>query len=397
MELKENLIVNSNEIKEKHKKKEVPKDDQVNYKTSGLLSFITFSWSIKALSLSNKGTLQIESINALDTVQSTRYNIVPLQKNWEIFSSNKKSKYPLMKTLFYIHRYKILLLFLIDLCKIIMEYLNLFFFRQIILHFSSGNFKFNNDIHEIIKNMKNFDFDIYLSSFLFILTKFFNTILTNHMEFRNVMLSERITNEMTALIYEKILQSNISSNGKDEGEILSLIEVDCEKIGFLFFIGPRIVTAPIRIFISMDLLFRLFGFNFIYGILVIIFCILIIMLLQIIYLRNLKQLLIKKDERSKLVTHILHILKNIKINGLEEEFHEKVKGKRNEELSYLKKNLNIGLIRMLINSNMPLILLIVSLGSYIYINIIKLKNYNLFSANQSIKSLTEPLMVFLYF
>jgi ABC-type multidrug transport system fused ATPase/permease subunit len=391
MELKENLIVKSNEIKEKHKKKEVPKDDQVNYKTSGLLSFITFSWSIKALSLSNKGTLQIESINALDTVQSTRYNIVPLQKNWEIFSSNKKSKYPLMKTLFYIHRYKIFLLFLIDLCKILMEYLNLFFFRQIILHFSTGNFKFYNDIHEVIKNMRNFDFDIYLSSFLFILTKFFNTILTNHMEFRNVMLSERITNEMTAFIYEKILQSNISSNGKDEGEILSLIEVDCEKIGFLFFIGPRIVTAPIRIFISMDLLFRLFGFNFIYGILVIIFCIIIIMLLQIIYLRNLKELLIKKDERSKLVTHILHILKNIKINGLEEEFHEKVKGKRNEELLYLKKNLNIGLIRMLINSNMPLILLIVSLGSYIY-KYHQIEISNLFSANQLIKSLTEPLM-----
>ena len=31
-----------------------------------------------------------------------------------------------------------------------------------------------------------------------------------------------------------------------------------------------------------------------------------------LYLRNLKQLLIIKDERNKLVTHILHILKNIK-------------------------------------------------------------------------------------
>ena len=60
-------------------------------------------------------------------------------------------------------------------------------------------------------------------------------------------------------------------------------------------------------------------------------------------------------------------------------------------MSCLKKNLNIGLIRMLINSNMPLILLIVSLGSYIY-KYHQIEISNLFSANQLIKSLTEPLM-----
>jgi hypothetical protein len=74
------------------------------------------------------------------------------------------------------------------------------FFRKFILHFSSGNFKFNNDIHEIIKKMKNFDFDTYFSSFLFVLTKIFNTILTNQMEFRYVILSEIIRIEMTIFI-----------------------------------------------------------------------------------------------------------------------------------------------------------------------------------------------------
>ena len=388
MEFKEKLIsVSSEESKEDIN--DVKK--QVNYKDSNIFSFLFFGWSIIALTKSNKRLLKINDINNLEKTQTTKYNLNNLKKLWEYYSNMPNKRNSLMKTIFYSHYKSILILFFLDIIKMFLEYIRVFFFRQIIYNFSKGNFQFYNDLNTFITKTKNLDFDIFFSSILFIVTKIFNTLLFNHLEFRNILLREQITNEITGLIYEKILQSNISSNGKDEGEILSLIEVDCEKIGFLFFIGPRIVTAPIRIFISMDLLFRLFGFNFIYGILVIIFCIIIIMLLQIIYLRNLEQLLIKKDERSKLVTHILHILKNIKINGLEEEFHEKVKGKRNEELLYLKKNLNIGLIRMLINSNMPLILLIVSLGSYIY-KYHQIEISNLFSANQLIKSLTEPLM-----
>ena len=47
-------------------------------------------------------------------------------------------------------------------------------------------------------------------------------------------------------LYKKILQSNISSKLKDEGEILSLIEVDCEKIEFLFFIELELLQLQLE-------------------------------------------------------------------------------------------------------------------------------------------------------
>jgi hypothetical protein len=64
---------------------------------------------------------------------------------------------------------------------------------------------------------------------------------------------------MIALLTEKtdIFYSNTPIKG--EGELLNLAEVDAEKIGELFFSGPRIFTAPITVFISMYLLFKIFN------------------------------------------------------------------------------------------------------------------------------------------
>ena len=53
-----------------------------------------------------------------------------------------------------------------------------------------------------------------------------------------------------------------------------------------------------------------------------------ILILQVLYLRNIKKILNKKDQRMKTVTYVFHILKNIKINGWEEEFAKKIKNKR---------------------------------------------------------------------
>ena len=113
--------------------------------------------------------------------------------------------------------------------------------------------------------------------------------------------------------------------------------------------------------------------------------------MQILYLRNIKDILKTKDERMKILSYVFHILKYIKINGWEEEFAKKIKNKRDDELLYIKKNLYIGLIRMLVNSNIPLILLMISIGTNIYSNK-ALEIANLFTSFQLINQMTQPLM-----
>ena len=396
----ENINNENNDINNINNKKR----KQINYTNVNFFSFLFFNWANHALSKSYKRRIKTKEISSVSLKQSTAYNIKLLEAQWNKRKNKKNSnnsindtnnKYPLFFSILSIHRYKILLLFILDLSLMCVDYTGMFFFHQIIYNFSIGNFNhysLNTSFkYYILTSLKTLNFDIYFSSVLFILLKIISTIIHNHLEFFNIMLSERITNESTALVYNKILLINKNNSNKAEGEIMNLIEVDCEKLGILFYIGPKIVAAPFRVIISIIFLFKLFGIKFIYCIMLLIFILLLIVILQILYLKNLKELLKKKDERSNIVTYIFHIIKSIKINGWEKIFFNKIKNKRDEELFYFNKSLNISLVRIFINNNMPLSILILSLGSYFYNNK-TLEVSNLFTANNLIQNMTSPLM-----
>ena len=213
---------------------------------------------------------------------------------------------------------KVALLFFLDISLMLIDYVRMYFFRQIILHFSHSS---------------NYYFTLSHSLLGLILCKIYTTIAFHHLDFNNCLLSERITNEITALIYGKILKcnTNASENAKEEGEKLNLIEVDVEKIGFVFFIGPRLITAPFRVLFSVYLLYKLFGFLFIYSVVILSVCVVIVFFVQAEFLSNFKKLLVAKDDRMKIVTQTFNIIKSIKLNGWDDAFERKInekKGKR---------------------------------------------------------------------
>ena len=98
---------------------------------------------------------------------------------------------------------------------------------------------------------------------------------------------------MTSLLYEKILKDSTATNlsNKDEGEKLNLIEVDAEEIGSLFYLGPFVFTAPVKIGISIYFLFRLLGYRFLYAIIALIILLFLILILHVLYVKNLEILL----------------------------------------------------------------------------------------------------------
>ena len=77
---------------------------------------------------------------------------------------------------------------------------------------------------------------------LYIIIKFIRTLIFNHIEFNNNKLTSKITNQMIALITEKIIRSNSyykTGSVISEGEMLNLAEVDAERIGSFFFLGSE--------------------------------------------------------------------------------------------------------------------------------------------------------------
>ena len=86
------------------------------------------------------------------------------------------------------------------------------------------------------------------------------------------------------------------------------------------------------------------------------------------------------------------MLKYIKLNGWDEEFIKRIKMKRDDELLYTKKNLNIEIIRFMLTSNINLLLMIIALGLYVTSND-QLEISVLFTSFQLVNSMTFPIML----
>ena len=395
-ELREMLRKDQN-IDDKNKgllnKQSIPqkKDININYTTENLFSRIFFNWSKIAMEISNQRILKTSDVCALQKYQSTRYNIKNIQEIYNKYSK-EKIKYPLVYSIFLVHKGLLFYLLFLDVTSMILDYLRMFFFSKILTIFSEQKFFIKNRTYYNI--FFEFKFNIVESTISFIIIKFIRAIMLNHLDFNNIILQEKITNEMTSLLYEKILKGNTATNlsNKGEGEKLNLIEVDAEEIGSLFYLGPFFFTAPIKIGISFYFLFKLLGYKFFYAIIALIILMFLILILQIIYVKNLKILLKYKDNRMKIVTFVFQMLKNIKLNGWDEEFIKRIKIKRDDELLYTKKNLNIEIIRFVLTSNINLLLMVIALGVYITSNN-KLEISVLFTSFQLVNSITFPIML----
>ena len=369
-----------------------------NYANSNFLSKIFFTWSKIAIQISNKRPLLIEDIGNVSEKQSLNYSMPKLK---ETLLKNKNRKYPLMMTIFLSNIKLLFLLLCLDMCNVGIDYAKMFFYRRIIQIFSKNDFFPKNDKINFLSlsSLLNYKFNIIQCSIFYVTIKFIRSFIFQHLQFNNECLSIKITNEITALITEKVLKTKSITNfnlSKNEGEKINLAEMDAERVGSFFFSGPKILTAPVKVIISMTLLFKLFGkdFFFTFGVLVIIM--IIIAILQVIYIKNLNKLMIFKDKRMKIVTFVFQMLKNLKLNGWDDEFMKRIKIKRDDELKHLNKNYNLELINFLLNSNINLILMICCFTFFLNSNK-ELEISTLFTAFQLINSMTFPLMAIPFF
>ena len=351
------------------------KNKNINYSKSNCLSKLFFFWARSALQKSKKKILIQEDVCKVSEEQSINYEINKIKNTFLKYNNSQKWKKHSLVITIILTNYKLLLFLLfLDLFNVGIDYARMFFYRKIIFIFSKQEFFPKRDeisFLSAIKNINMFPFNIIESVLFYIFIRMTRTIIFNHIEFNNRILTAKITNQMIALLTEKIFISDTFYSNKSvqgEGELLNLAEVDAEKIGEFFFSGPRIFTAPIKVFISMGLLFKLFGFYFLYVILILIIIIIIIVILQILYIKNVHKLLIFKDKRMKIVSYVFQTLKSLKLNGLDDEFIKRINEKREDELKYTKKTFNLNLATLMINSNINLILIIFALSFFAYSN-----------------------------
>ena len=364
----------------------------INYTQSSFFSKIFYFWANPVIALANKRPLEKEDVCKISQFQKVSNNFEKFKKIFHKQSMNNYSSYPLFSTIVILHWKTLLFLFVLNMTDVGLEYIRIFFFKKIISIFSEGDFFPETSLtwHNI--NHFKYQFNIIESIIIFISIKLLASLLYNYTEIKSAILNRKIINETSALLMEKLLKSNSNSFAKGEGEKINLVEIDAEKIGFFFFWAPKIITFPIKIAISLYLLFNIFGHIFIYALFGLGLVLAVIIFFQSIYNRNIKYLLKYKDKRMKIVTYVFQVLKNIKLNSWDDEFIKRIDQKRDEEMKMLSTQFNIEVAIGLLNKNLNLILMIITLSIFVTLKD-HLEISSLFASFQLINTITIPLMI----
>ena len=334
-----------------------------------------FLWSRKAIDIANKKDLKIKHLvkgqeNLIYILFQTIYNMYfnkeEKNKNFIHKKNKKKSSCPLFLSIIKSNMHELLLITLLSILVIICKYFQIELLRLLIIIF-----KTNDEIEQPeITDKTKIRNKIYLFSAIFLINKISLIFLQNHSNFRSQILAIKAGNMLSALIYDKLLtSSSIIAGDVSEGQMINYLQVDIDHLGFIFFFAPMTFVVPIQLLLNFYLLFKFFGYTFIFGLMIFLFLFFIAWFIQSLYIINQKILLKNKDKRMKITSSVLHMLKVLKLYVWEDEFFNReffnrVEKERQQEIKSMRKIQNITLLSRFVHSSIPLFLSVGSIGIY---------------------------------
>ena len=366
------------------------KEDLTPYYHSTFFGKLLFNWSRYAIGVANKNPLKISDFKGISNEDKSETLYKALNEKW-ISQKEKYQPGSIEENAFYYSILKtyykrIIILTILCLFSTIFEYLQIYFYDSILENLECKEDGEEEDEEETTCPL----FPIYVNAIGLVLSKLLTTFFHHQSKFGGELDGVKAANAVAALIYDKVTKSSIfMKNQISEGEILNYIQVDSEKLNFLFTSLPSIIIIPINIAVSFYALFSLFGISFLVGVAILIIMVLIIWLVQYFYLKHTKIVLKKKDRRMRITTHSLHIIKILKLFGWEDEFKQNIEEKRNDELTNIRVLFNLIAVRNFVNSNLSLLTSLASIGGYTLING-PMDVSTLFTSTQLIEEVAGP-------
>ena len=380
------ITESGSKLQEENKNSDEIKEKGLNtYYTSNIIKKTFFFWVLYATQLANKNPLKISDFQSIGEEDRAENLLKPVSEKWYIEKGKIKNenyeKNLLFKSILKAYYKKIIILSVLNLITNLLKYLQIYFYDAIIQNF----------VHYHDPKEKGPLFSVSVNAAGLVISKVLTTFFHHHTKFNSEISGVRAENAVSALIYEKVTKSSIFiKNQISEGEILNYIQVDAEKLNYLFTSLPAIIVIPVNIAISFYALFNFFGLTFFVGIGMLIVLIIIIWIVQWRYLVNTKIMLSKKDKRMRLTTHTLHIIKILKLFGWEEEFKENIDEKRNDELINIRNIFILIALRTFLNSNLAILTSLATIGVYTNIKG-PMDIETLFSSSQLIDEVAEPM------
>ena len=360
--------------------------DQDPYTSASCISRFFLYWAYKVIKLGNLVTLKPEYLGTLKGKYSSVEYLKSIKNIWDSKGYKFKQTLPLVQAGFRANINYVIIVFVFSLIKTLVNLLSIDLFREYMKRFGMKSEDYEKDT-SYYKYFSHKQIGI-----ICLCIKLFEIFFDKRCNEYQVFMAFKSSSEFQCLLFEKLLKVSPSSMKEraETGEVTNFMQIDAHRLTFLMMSSPDLLTIPTNLIGYTYMLFKFFGFSFIFGILTLIFFMFVNFLFSKKFKKLQKKQMALKDKRMKKITETFNNIKILKLYAWEDEFKNKIDLAREDELQNLEERFNVQNLNQTIQWFAPVATSVVSIGAYQYFHSL-LKIEDIMTSLRIFNSLQHPL------
>ena len=360
--------------------------DQDPYTSASCISRLFLYWAYKVIKLGNLVTLKPEYLGTLKGKYSSVEYLKSIKQIWDSKGYKFKQTLPLVQAGFRANINYVIIVFAFSLIKTLINLLSIDLFREYMKRFGMKTEDLEKDTsyYRIFTHKQ--------IGIICLCIKLFEIFFDKRCNEYQVFMAFKSSSEFQCLLFEKLLKVSPSSMKEraEMGEVTNFMQIDAHRLTFLMMSSPDLLTIPTNLIGYSYMLFKFFGFSFIFGIATLIFFMFVNFLFSKKFKKLHKKQMALKDKRMKKITETFNNIKILKLYAWEDEFKNKIDLAREDELQNLEERFNVQNLNQTIQWFAPVATSVVSIGAYQYFHSI-LKIEDIMTSLRIFNSLQHPL------
>ena len=319
-------------------------------------------WAYKVIKLGNLVSLKSEYLGTLKGKYSSVSYLKSIKEIWEAKGYKFRKTLPLVQAGFRANINYVIIVFAFSLIKTLINLVSIDLFREYMKRFGMSQ--------EDMEKDESF-YKIFTHTQIGIIClgiKLFEIFFDRRCNEYQTFMAFKSSSEFQCLLFEKLLKVSPSSMKEraESGQVTNFMQIDAHRLTFLMRSSPEVLTIPTNLIGYCYMLFKFFGFSFIFGIATLF----LFMFINFLFSKKFKKLQKKqmalKDKRMKKITETFNNIKILKLYAWEDEFKEKVNQSREDELKNLEQRFYAQNLNSTIQWFAPVATSVVSIGAYQY-------------------------------
>ena len=361
-------------------------NDQDPYTSASFFSRFFLYWAYKVIKLGNLVSLKPEYFGTLKGKYSSVEYLKSIKNIWDSKGYKFKKTLPLVQAGFRANINYVAIVFVFSLIKTLVNLLSIDLFREYMKRFGMTEEEINND------NSYYRIFSHKQIGIICLCIKLFEIFFDKRVNEYQVFMAFKSSSEFQCLLFEKLLKVSPSSlkERAETGEVTNFMQIDAHRLTFLMMSSPDLLTIPTNLIGYSYMLFKFFGFSFIFGIVTLVFFMFVNFLFSKKFKKLQKKQMALKDKRMKKITETFNNIKILKLYAWEDEFKNKIDLAREDELQNLEERFGVQNLNQTIQWFAPVATSVVSIGAYQYFHSV-LKIEDIMTSLRIFNSLQHPL------